>query len=48
MITFVLGAIVGAVIFGLVIRNNPALAKKLGLIVDKLESQLENKTNKKK
>lgn len=48
MITFVLGVIVGAIIFGLVIRNNPTLAKKLGLIVDKLESQLENKTNKKK
>lgn len=43
MINLVVGAVIGAVIFGLVIRNNPKLAKKLGLIIDKIEDSIDGK-----
>ena len=43
MIGVIIGsAVAGAVIFGLVIRNNPKLAKKLGVIVDKIDDKLDN------
>ena len=47
MINFALGAVAGAIVFGLVIRNNPALAKKLGLLVDKIEEEINKKDTKK-
>lgn len=40
---YLVGAVIGAVIFGLVLRNNPTLAKKLGLIVDEIEDKLDKK-----
>lgn len=50
ILTFVLGALVGAILFGLVLRNNPKLGIKLGLIVDKLDKKIdsikENSTKK--
>ena len=33
----IISAIAGAVVFGLVLRNNPKLGAKLGVIVDKIE-----------
>ena len=42
ILTFVLGVVAGASLFGLVIRNNPSLGKKLGLIVDRLEEELDS------
>lgn len=35
MITFLLGAVVGAVVFGFFLRNNPTWAKKLRIISDR-------------
>jgi hypothetical protein len=43
ILTIVLSAVAGAVVFGLVIRNNPSLGKKLGLIVDKIEEEIKPK-----
>jgi hypothetical protein len=43
MITFISGAVVGAIVFGLVIRNNPKLAEKLGVLVDKIEDKVDSK-----
>lgn len=47
MITHLLAALAGAVVFGLVIRNNPKIATKLGLIVDKLEEEIDSIKDKK-
>ena len=41
MLEFISGAIAGAIVFGLVIKNNPNLAKKLGILVDKIDDQLD-------
>lgn len=48
MITgLILGFIAGAVTLGLVLRNNPKIADKLGVIVDKIDNELSEqvKTN---
>lgn len=41
MITgLVVGAVIGAVVFYLVLRNNPSLAKKIAGIVDKIDDKI--------
>lgn len=43
MITgLLIGGVVGAVTFYLVLRNNPSLAEKIGIIVDKIDDELNN------
>ena len=42
MINLVIGAIIGAVVFYLVLRNNPSLAKKVAGIVDNIDDNLNN------
>ena len=43
MINLIIGAVLGAVVFGLVLRKNPNIGKWLGVIVDKIEDELDNK-----
>lgn len=40
MLEFLFGAAIGAVVFYLVLRNNPKLAKKIGGVVDKIDNEL--------
>lgn len=41
MLSLAIGAVIGALVFGLVLRNNPSLASKLGLLVDKIDDKLD-------
>lgn len=36
----IIGAVIGAVVFYLVLRNNPSLAKKVAGIVDKIDDKI--------
>lgn len=47
MISHLLAAVAGAILFGLVIKNNPKIATKLGLIVDKLKEEIDQVKDKK-
>ena len=44
--TFIAGASVGAIVFALVLRNNPKIAKKFYSTADWIEVKIENKTGK--
>jgi len=42
MICSLLSAVAGAVVFYLVLRNNPKLAERIGIIVDKIEDEIKD------
>lgn len=42
MINLVIGAVIGAVVFYLVLRNNKPLAEKIAGIVDNIDDNLNN------
>lgn len=46
--TIIGSAIAGAVVFGLVLRNNPKLAIKLLALADKLEDEIKDISKEKK
>ena len=41
IIAFVAGAVIGALGFFLILRNNPSLAKKVTGLVDKIDEQIK-------
>jgi len=43
MIEFISGAVIGALGFYLVLRNNPKIATKFGFIIDKIDEELNKK-----
>jgi hypothetical protein len=42
IIGLVAGAVAGAVVFYLVLRNNPKLAEKIGIFVDKVDDAIDS------
>lgn len=46
MVVFISGAVVGAIVFALVLRNNPKIAKKFYKSADWIEVKIEDKLNK--
>jgi len=48
MFNLIIGAVIGAVTFGFVLRNNPDLAIKLLKLADKIDDALDNKKGKSK
>jgi len=46
ILTFIFGAVVGAIVFALVLKNNPKLQNYFNLISDKTEKIIEEKTKR--
>ena len=40
MLSFIFGAVIGATVFFLVLRNNPKLAEKILKVVDRIDDKL--------
>jgi len=46
ILTFISGAVLGAIIFALVLKNNKNLQSLFNFISDKVEEKIEKKTGK--
>lgn len=42
----IIGGVVGAIVFYLVLRNNPSIAKKVGFLVDQVDDAIDSAKNK--